>query len=165
MHSSVTNVLFVSGANACRSLLAEACLNHHAAGKLKAFSCGDPATLAEAPHSWTLLALGTAGIPSADLHCKSWVEFLRSGAPRMDFVVGLDQASFSRHPAWPGQPITALWDYPAIERNKKRPSDAAIEAVHTLMSLQRRIELLISLHAHGRSRGDLQHDLRDLTHL
>ena len=141
MHSSVTNVLFVSGANACRSLLAEACLNHHAAGKLKAYSCGDPATLAEAPHSWTLLALG------------------------MDFVVGLDQASFSRHPAWPGQPITALWDYPAIERNKKRPSDAAIEAVHTLMSLQRRIELLISLHSHGRSRGDLQHDLRDLTHL
>ena len=102
MHSSVTNVLFVSADNACRSLLAEACLNHLGAGKLKAFSCGDPAALAATPHSWTLLALHTAGISTHGLYCKGWSEFLRSGVQRMDFVIGLDQATMGLHPAWPG---------------------------------------------------------------
>lgn len=165
MHRSVTNVLFVSETNACRSLLAEACLRHIGKNKFRVFSCGVPSRVAEAPSSWTLLALQTTGIVGADLRCKSWAEFTRSGAPRMDFVIALDAGTAELHPMWPGQPETATWDYPALAQKKGKGADVAIATVQTLVSLRRRLELLVSLHSKGHSRAELRHDLRDLSYV
>lgn len=162
---TITNVLFVSVENGCRSLLAEACLNHLGNGKLKAFSCGVPGQVAENPFDWTLRALRTAAIPASNLSCKPWTEFTRNWAPTMDFVVALDQGTLSTHPSWPGQPITALWDYPHIETRPRRRGDAGLSAVQVLLSLRRRIELMVSLHARKTTREDLQQDLRDLSHV
>jgi protein-tyrosine-phosphatase len=164
MRRKVTNVLFVSRENACRSLLAEACLRHLGAGRLQAFSCGVPAKVADKPYSATLLALQTAAIPTQDLECKPWTVFTRNGAPRMDFVIGLDEETYDSHPAWPGQPVTTHWDYPSVAGNKKQ-NDAGVMAVQTLLSLRMRIELLVSLHAKSKTRSDLQQDLRDLSHV
>lgn len=165
MQQKTSNVLFVSEENGCRSLLAEACLNHLGRGKLKAFSCGVPHQVVDSPFGWTPLALQTAGIPEGNLRCKAWTEFTRSGAPKMDFVIALDQGTMDLHPSWPGQPVTALWDYPHIEGGSKNRNKAGLSAVQTLMSLRRRIELLVSLHARGKTHADLQHDLRDLSHV
>lgn len=165
MHRSTTNVLFVSEENGCRSLLAEACLNHIGRGKLRAFSCGVPARVVDAPYSWTLLALQTASIPVTNLRGKAWTDFTRVGAPKMDFVVALDHDTMVLHPSWPGQPVTALWDYDHIDSRSKRRTDPGIAALQTLMSLRRRLELLVSLHAKAKTRTDLQHDLRDLSHV
>jgi arsenate reductase len=165
MHRKIANVLFVSDENQCRSLLAEACLNHLGQGQLKAFSCGVPDRVAGAPFGWTLLALQTADIPAGNLRCKSWMEFMRSGAPKMDFVVALDQDTLQLHPPWPGQPATALWNYPHVEAGAASRHKVGTSAVQTLLSLRRRIELLICLHARGKSRADLQHDLQDLAHV
>lgn len=165
MHRKTTNVLFVSEENGCRSLLAEACLNHLGHGKLRAFSCGVPAQVVDQPFGWTLLALQTASIPTSHLRCKAWTEFTRNGAPRMDFVVALDQGSLPLHPSWPGQPVTALWDYPHVQGSSSNRHDVGLSAVQTLLSLRRRIELLVSLHARGKNHADLQHDLRDLSHV
>ena len=130
-----------------------------------AFSCGVPDQVVEQPFGWTLLALQTAGIAGDDLRCKAWTEFTRKGAPLMDFVVSLDQDSMASHPSWPGQPITALWDYPHIESGTKNRHNAGVAAVQTMLSLRRRIELLVSLHGRGATRADLQHDIRDMSHL
>ena len=165
MHRTVTNVLFVSTENACRSLLAEACLNHLADGKLRAFSCGVSSKTAVKPPSWTTLALATASIPDTGLTCKSWVEFSKPSSTRMDFVIGLAADTYAIHPAWPGQPVTALWDYPAVGSKNKKKFDPGIEAVQTLLSLHRRIEFLVTLHAKGKRHSDLEHDIRDLTHV
>jgi protein-tyrosine-phosphatase len=165
MRRSQTSVLFVSQSNACRSLLAEACLSHLGAGKFKVFSCGVPTRLAENPASWALLALQTAGIPSTGLTCKGWTEFTRSGAPRMDFVIALDADTVSDHPSWNGQPATALWDYPEIAATHGKTKNPGIAAVQTLLSLRRRIELLVSLHARAQRGPDFLHDLRDLAYL
>jgi protein-tyrosine-phosphatase len=165
MHRTTTNVLFVSAENACRSLLAEACLNYLGKGKLKAFSCGVPGLVVEKPYGWTLLALQTAAIPSSNLQGKPWTEFTRNGSPKMDFVVALDRDTLPSHPIWPGQPVTALWDYPHIVGGSKKRYDVGLSAVQTLLSLRRRIEFLVSLHARGTTRADLQHDLRDLSHV
>jgi hypothetical protein len=83
----------------------------------------------------------------------------------MDFVVALDQDTLLLHPSWPGQPVTALWDYPHILGNTKKRHDAGLSAVQTLLSLRRRIELMVSLHARSKTRADMQHDLRDLSHV
>lgn len=165
VHRAITNVLFVSKTNGCRSLLAEACLNHLGQGKIRGFSCGVPLQIADHPSSWTLLALQTAGIPVTGLSCKAWTEFTRIAAPRMDFVIALDADGFAVHPAWPGQPVTALWDYPAVTKRSERSAEVGVAAVQTLLSLRRRIEFLVSLHARGKQRSDLQRDLRDMTHL
>jgi arsenate reductase len=165
MQGKTTNVLFVSDENGCRSLLAEACLNHLGKGKLKGFSCGVPGRIDAEPNGWTLIALQTASIPAIDLRCKAWTEFTRSGAPKMDFVIALDQNTLSMHPSWPGQPATALWDYPHVSGKTKSRSGDGLSAVQTLLSLRRRIEFLVSLHARGKSHADLQHDLRDLSHV
>jgi protein-tyrosine-phosphatase len=165
MRSNITNVLFVSKANGCRSLLAEACLNQLGQGKLKAFSCGHPTQLASQPDSWTLLTLQTAGIEAGGLKCKAWTDFTKSTAPKMDFVIGLDAQVFEQHPAWPGQPVTALWDYPEVQDDSMRAIEVGIAAMKTLISLRRRIELLVSLHARGEKHSALQQDLREMAHL
>lgn len=166
MQRSVTHVLFVSRENACRSLLGQACLRHLGGKKFKAYSCGVPAHVLDRPHSWTLLALQTAGMSTADLACKGWTEFTRSGAPKMDFVITLDADTAQEHPSWIGQPETALWDYPAVSSRKKNTeTDAGIAALHTLHSLRKRIELLVSLHSRVQNHADLRQDLRDLAHL
>lgn len=159
-----TNVLFVSRHNAARSLLAEACLRHLGQGLVRAYSCGDPALIADAPSPWAILALQTAGIPSDNLRCKAWTEFAKSGSPKMDFVISLDAETAHYHPAWRDQPETALWAYPSLSTGKAAHRDNGLAAVHILMSLQRRIELLISLHQRVERHSDLRHDLRDLAH-
>ncbi|OYT91144.1 MAG: protein tyrosine phosphatase [Burkholderiales bacterium PBB3] len=165
MQLSVTNVLFVSRENAYRSLLAEACLRHLGRGRFKAYSCGVPALLAIGPNKWTAVALHTASIPEDGLRCKSWSEFTRSGAPRMDFVISLDSETLHEHPIWPGQPNTALWNYPPITAKKPGSAEYSLAAVQTLLSLRRRLELLVSLHSGLRARADLGHDIQDLAHL
>ncbi len=165
MHRTKTNVLFVSRSNAFRSLLAEACLRQLGAHKFKVYSCGVPSEVAQTPDSWALLALQTAGIPTTGLTCKEWTEFTRSGAPRMDFVISLDAKTAGDHPNWKGQPETALWDYPALTDLKGKKGNPGIDSIQTLVSLRRRVELLVSLHSRVQTRSELRHDLRDLAHI
>jgi protein-tyrosine-phosphatase len=165
MHRSETAVLFVSRENAARSLLAEACLRHLGQSRFKVFSCGVPALSDGQPSEWALLALKTAGMSIAGLRCKAWTDFTRSGAPRMDFVIALDQETSYQHPLWRGQPETATWAYDPLVARKDKSMDLALAALNTLHSLRRRIELLVALHARGVARSDLRHDLRDMSHL
>jgi len=165
MHRSVTNVLFVSRENAARSLLAEACLIHLGGNKFKAYSCGVPLLSHGQPKDWTLLALQTAGISATSLQCKTWTEFTRSGAPKMDFVIALDASTAHQHPSWPGQPETALWAFEPFVLRKNNGAAVGLETLQTLHSLRRRIELLLSLHSKGKTRSDLRDDLRDLGYL
>lgn len=159
------NVLFVSKENALRSQLAEACLRHLGQGLFRAYSCGVPGHIAKAPSDWAVLALNTAGMRANGLRCTPWTEFTRNGAQRMDFVVGLDTDTFERHPAWPGQPETALWSIPAVDSRKLAPQKMGLETLNTLHALRRRIELLVSLASRGVRATDLRHDLRDLAHM
>jgi hypothetical protein len=90
--------------------------------------------------------------------------FIRNGAPKFDFVIGLDEETINTHPAWPGQPVTACWAYPVVLRGND-PSSQGIAAVQTLLSLRMRVEFLVTLLSKSKSRSDLQQDLRDLSHV
>jgi hypothetical protein len=83
----------------------------------------------------------------------------------MDFVIALDAYTLDTHPSWPAQPITALWDYPELFSTTNSRLNAPDQAVHMLMSLRRRIELLVSLHSRSSRHTDLVHDLQDMSHL
>jgi arsenate reductase (thioredoxin) len=87
-----------------------------------------------------------AGLSPAGLHSKSWDEFARPGAPKMDFVFTVcDNAARETCPVWPGQPISAHWGVadPAVITGT--PEEIAQAFRGAFVMLDRRIALFRSL--------------------
>jgi len=93
-----------------------------------------------------LLELEAAQLSTSGLRSKSWEEFARPGAPRLDFVFTVcDNAANEVCPVWPGQPMTAHWGVPdpaAVQGSEEQIQQAFREA---FFLLERRISLFLSL--------------------
>jgi protein-tyrosine-phosphatase len=102
------NVLFLCTGNSARSIMAEAILNREGRADFRAFSAGSHPKGVVHPYALDLLRrlnFDVSGICS-----KSWHEFARPGAPKLDFVFTVcDDAAGETCPLWPGQPLTAHW--------------------------------------------------------
>lgn len=108
MDTKPYNVLFLCTGNSARSIFAEALVNQWGRGKFRGFSAGSHPR--GEIHPIALQLLERMKLPNAGLRSKSWDEFARPGAPRMDFVFTVcDRAAGEVCPAWPGQPMTAHW--------------------------------------------------------
>jgi len=81
---TVHNVLFLCTGNSARSVMAEVLLNYWGRGRFKAFSAGSKPK--GQVHPMTLETLERSHLPAAGLRSKSWDEFSRPGAPKLDFV-------------------------------------------------------------------------------
>ncbi|WP_395316055.1 protein tyrosine phosphatase [Variovorax sp. UC74_104] len=157
-------VIFVSRRNSLRSILAEACLAHLDPKRFSASSCGQPGQIAREFHPAAVAALKSAGIPIPNRLPRSWDELARANAPEADFVITLDAGTELRQPRWPGQPDAALWEYPDAAGGAD-PDKVMHDAVQTLFSLRRRLELLVNLPMQGADRSALRSDVRDLGYL
>jgi len=124
--------------------MAEAILNHKAAGRLEAYSAGSHPAGRVRPEALRQLKL--AGIAAAGLRSKSWDEFAAPGAPHMNFVFTVcDNAAAEVCPVWPGEPMTAHWgiaDPAAVEGSEEETARAYREA---FVILDRRIGLFLAL--------------------
>lgn len=161
----LVKVMFVSTQNALRGPVAEACLRHLGGQQFQAFSCGVPGQIAKAVDPLALKVLARAGMPMGQLQPKSWDKFVKPGAPRMDFVIGLDAGTAASHPVWPSQPEHALWSSPPLSTDGAPPESTEQQVTQMLLSLHRRVDLLVNLHAKVKHRSELRNDLRDLGHL
>jgi arsenate reductase len=105
------NLLVVCTGNSARSILAEGLFNHLGKGRLRAFSAGSrPAGYV---NPVALETLEKHGFPLPEARSKSWDEFARPGAPKMDFIITVcDGAAREACPVWPGRPATAHWGIP-----------------------------------------------------
>jgi arsenate reductase len=102
------NVLFLCTGNSARSILAEQLINHWGQGAFRGYSAGSAPK--GAVHPIAIALLEHMKLPTKGLRSKSWDEFARPGAPRLDFVFTVcDHAAAEVCPVWPGQPMTAHW--------------------------------------------------------
>lgn len=138
------NVLFLCTGNSARSILAEAYLNARGEGRFVAYSAGSHPAGRVNPYALELLE--RHGIPTQGLRSKSWDEFARQGAPRMDVIITVcDSAAGEQCPYWPGQPVTAHWGIPdpaAVEGTEDQKRKAFEVAFGQLRA---RIDQLLAL--------------------
>jgi len=138
------NVLFLCTGNSARSILAEGILNHKGKGLFTAYSAGSHPSGAPRPEA--LAQLRAAGIATDFARSKSWDEFSRPNAPRMDFVFTVcDNAANEACPFWAGQPMTAHWGVadPAAVQGTPTEIERAFRDAFSI--LDRRISLFLAL--------------------
>jgi len=159
MSERVYNVLFLCTGNSARSIIAESLLNTLGKGRFRGFSAGshpggtvNPLVLAHLRH----LQVGTEGARS-----KSWDEFARDQAPRMDLVITVcDEAAGEMCPVWPGMPAKAHWGAPDPAAHMDDPEKARAVIREVTQLMQRRIALLINLPVATLDRMSLQAEAR-----
>jgi arsenate reductase (thioredoxin) len=138
------NVLFLCTGNSARSIMAEAILNFKGRPQFTAYSAGShPAGKVRAE---AVKQLQLAHIPTTGFRSKSWVEFAKADAPKLDFVFTVcDHAAKEVCPVWPGQPMTAHWGVPDPAAVAGTPDQIEKAFRDAFLMLDRRISLFLCL--------------------
>jgi arsenate reductase len=138
------NVLFLCTGNSARSIMAEAIMNYKGRPTFTAYSAGSHPAGIVRPEA--IAQLQGAHLSTSNLRSKSWEEFSKPDAPKLDFVFTVcDNAAKEVCPVWPGQPMTAHWgvaDPAAVRATAKEIERAYRDA---FLTLERRISLFLCL--------------------
>jgi arsenate reductase len=138
------NVLFLCTGNSARSIMAEAILNSKGKPSFNAYSAGSHPSSNVRPEA--LRQIEIAKLPTTGYRSKSWEEFAKPDAPRLDFVFTVcDSAAREVCPVWPGQPMTAHWGVPDPAAAVGTPEEIQSAFRDAYFLLQRRIELFLML--------------------
>jgi protein-tyrosine-phosphatase len=161
MPDRIFNVLFLCTGNSARSIMAEAILNRISGGKFRAFSAGSqPKGLV---NQSTLTVLRGLGYVTSDYRSKSWSEFAKPDAPKLDFVFTVcDNAAGEACPVWPGQPMTAHWGVPDPAEAQGTPSEVAQAFRDAYRMLERRIQVFAALPFASLDRMSLKAKLEEI---
>jgi len=142
------NVLFLCTGNSARSIMAEAILNKIGARKFRAYSAGSQPKGKIHPEAFRLLR--SLGYNPLDFRSKSWIEFVRPEAPKIDFVFTVcDNAAAEVCPVWPGQPMTAHWGIPDPAEATGTPAEVALAFNEAYRLLNHRISSFTALPLHS----------------
>ncbi len=148
------NILVLCTGNSARSILAEALFNHLGGGCIRAFSAGSQPTGRINPVALETLAKHAVPAP-VDARSKSWDEFCRPGAPRIDAVFTVcGSAAAEVCPVWPGQSFKVHWgiaDPAHVEPLLAR--QAAFETAY--QALARRVAAFVALDLANLPHADL----------
>ncbi len=157
------SVLFLCTGNSARSIMAEAILNGKGKPFFTAYSAGSHPSGVVRPEALKLIEM--AHLPTRDLRSKSWEEFAKPEAPKMDFVFTVcDNAAQEMCPVWPGQPMTAHWgvsDPAAVQGTREQVERGFREAY---MILERRISLFLNLPLASLDKLAIQKEINRIGH-
>ena len=152
------NVLFLCTGNSARSIIAEAILQRLGGDKFNAFSAGSMPKGEVHPAALRVLQLlnhNTDGFRS-----KSWEEFSKPDAPKLDFVFTVcDNAANEVCPISPGQPMSAHWGLPDPAAVEGSEAEIAVAFNDTYRMLTNRIAPFTALPIAEIDRLSLQNQL------
>src|SRR6185369_6139609 len=138
------NVLFLCTGNSARSIMAEAILNREGRGKFRAFSAGSQPK--GRVHPYALDLLRKLNFDVSRFRSKSWSEFARPDAPKLDFVFTVcDNAANETCPVWPGQPMTTHWGIPDPAAATGNEAEIRLAFADAMRWLSNRINIFVSL--------------------
>jgi arsenate reductase len=101
-------ILVLCTGNSCRSVMAEALINHMGSGQYTAVSAGSQPTGSVHPRALEMLA--HHGVPAGSPRSKSWDEFR---GQRFDMVLTVcDQAASETCPVFLGPAVRLHWSIP-----------------------------------------------------
>ncbi len=124
--------------------MAEAILNWKGRPNFTAYSAGSHPSGTVRPEA--LRQLESAHVPAQNARSKSWEEFSRPDAPKLDFVITVcDNAAKEVCPLWPGQPISAHWGVPDPAAVEGSAADKERAFRDAFFMLERRISLFLCL--------------------
>jgi arsenate reductase (thioredoxin) len=155
------NVLFLCTHNSARSIIAEAAMNRLGMGRFKGFSAGSQPR--GEVHPYALDLLQRLNYDTSGLRSKSWEEFAKPDAPKLDFVFTVcDDAANEVCPVWPGQPMTAHWGVPDPSRAQGNEAERRFAFADTHRMLYHRIGIFVNLPMASLDALSLQHRLDDI---
>ena len=138
------NVLFLCTGNSARSIMGEAIMNYKGQLNFSAYSAGSHPSGTVRPEA--IAELESAHLPTDRLRSKSWDEFAKADAPKLDFVFTVcDNAANEVCPFWPGQPQTAHWGVPDPAAVRGTQDEIKRAYRDAFMTLERRISLFLCL--------------------
>ena len=155
------NVLFLCTGNSARSIMAEGIMNFKGRPRFTAYSAGSHPSDTVRPEALRQLEIGH--IPTGGFRSKSWDEFAKPDAPKLDFVFTVcDNAAKEVCPVWPGQPLTAHWGVPDPAAVKGTEEEIRRAFRDAFFLLDRRISLFLCLPLASIDRLALQKELNTI---
>lgn len=157
----IQNVLVLCTGNSGRSILAEALINREGGGRFRAFSAGSHPRARPDPMAIELLA--SLAYDTSALRSKSWTEFARPRAPRLDFVITVcDRAAGETCPAGPGHPLVAHWGIPDPSAGAPMPQQKRAAFHDAYRRLMSRVTAFVNLPIDRLSLGALKARLEEI---
>ena len=124
--------------------MAEAMMNYKGRPNFTAYSAGSHPSGTVRPEA--IAELENAQLPTDGLRSKSWDEFAKPNAPKLDFVFTVcDNAAAETCPVWPGQPMTAHWGVPDPAAATGNEAEVRLAFVDAFRMLSNRIDVFVSL--------------------
>ncbi|NNJ75832.1 MAG: arsenate reductase ArsC [Anderseniella sp.] len=161
MAEKAYNMLFLCTGNSARSILAEAILGRLGKQRFNSYSAGSQPK--GAPHPQALKLLGSLNYDTTRFRSKSWDEFAKPGAPRLDFVFTVcDNAASEICPVWPGQPTSAHWEVPDPAAVEGSDAEIAAAFAETYRLMNNRIAAFVNLPMRSIDRLSLTQRLDDI---
>ena len=119
-------------------------MNYKGRPNFTAYSAGSHPSGAVRPEA--IAEIENANLPTESLRSKSWDEFAKPDAPKLDFVFTVcDNAAKEVCPFWPGQPLTAHWGVPDPAAVRGTPEEVKRAYRDAFLTLERRIVLFLCL--------------------
>lgn len=152
------NVLFLCTGNSARSIMAEVVLNRAGRRNFRAYSAGSYPK--GQVHPYALDLLRKLNYDASGLRSKSWSEFAKPEAPKLDFVFTVcDDAAKESCPIWPGQPMTAHWGIPDPAAAEGTEVEKRLAFADALRMLANRVNIFVALPLRSLSALTLQKQL------